>query len=99
MRALPLEELTGLCHDAGLKKLQTAFFKLEVELVALPAASFPNLGDADRIRQTFAEDLGVDGLGVGAYRRDGAIHFAFPIVALVGHTQPAGSGPVAEKRV
>jgi SAM-dependent methyltransferase len=84
VRALALEELTGLCHNAGLLNLKTAFYKLEVELEALLAASFPNPGDADRIRRTFADDLGVDHLGLGATRREGAIHFAFPIVLVVG---------------
>jgi len=83
VRALPLGELTGLCHDAGLLGLKTAFFKLGVELEALLAASFPNPGDADRGRQAFQDDLGVDRLGLGAHREGGAIHFAFPIVAIV----------------
>lgn len=91
VRALPLEELTGLCHDAGLRGLRTAFFKLEMALETLLAASFPNPGDADRIRQTFADDIGVDRLGLGAHRRDGAIHFAFPIVIIAGQKQ-AGRG-------
>ena len=87
VRALSLEELAGLCHDTGLRGLKTAFFKMEVELEALLAASFPHPGDADRIRQTFADDVGEDRLGLGATRKDGAIHFAFPIVVLVGQTQ------------
>jgi ubiquinone/menaquinone biosynthesis C-methylase UbiE len=85
VRALPLEELTELCHDAGLRNVRTAFFKLEMALETLLAASFPNTSDADRIRQTFADDVGVDRLGVGAHRRDGAVHFAFPIAVLVGN--------------
>jgi hypothetical protein len=76
--------LTGLCHDAGLREVRTAFFKLEMALEALLAASFPNPGDADRIRRTFEADIGVDRLGVGAHRRGGAVHFAFPIVVLAG---------------
>jgi ubiquinone/menaquinone biosynthesis C-methylase UbiE len=87
-RALSLAELTGLCHDAGLRDLKTAFFKMEVELEALLAASFPGPGDADRIRKTFADDLDANRLGLGAARKDGAIHFAFPIVVLVGQKQP-----------
>ena len=87
VRALALGELTGLCDDAGLRDVRTAFFKLEMALEALLAASFPNPGDADRIRQTFADDIGVDRLGVGAHRRDGAIHFAFPVVVIVGRRQ------------
>jgi SAM-dependent methyltransferase len=92
VRALSLEDLTALCRDAGLWDLRTAFFKLEVALEALLGASFPNPGDADRIRQAFADDLGVDRLGVGAHRRDGAIHFAFPIVVVVGEKEPACHG-------
>jgi hypothetical protein len=86
--ALPLGGLSGLCHNAGLREPKTAFFRLGVELEAFLAASFPNPGDADRIRQTFADDLGVDRLGLGARRRDGAIHFAFPIVVIVGRKEP-----------
>jgi SAM-dependent methyltransferase len=84
VRALSLAELTGLFRDIGLRDVRTGFFKLEMALDALLAASFPNPGDADRIRQTFADDLGVDRLGLGAHRRDGAIHFAFPIVVIAG---------------
>jgi ubiquinone/menaquinone biosynthesis C-methylase UbiE len=90
VRALSLGELTGLCHDAGLQGVKTGFYKLDVQLEELLARSFPNPGDADRIRQTFADDIGVDRLGVGAHRRDGAIHFAFPIVVVAGKKQPAG---------
>ena len=82
--ALSLEELTGLCHDAGLRDLKTAFYKLDVALEELLARSFPRPGDADRIHRTFADDIGVDRLGVGARRESGAIHFAFPIVVIVG---------------
>jgi hypothetical protein len=89
VRALSLEELPGLGHDAGLRVLKVAFFKMEMALAALLAASFPGPGDADRIRQAFADDVGLDRLGVGARRRDGAVHFAFPIVVIVGHKQEA----------
>jgi ubiquinone/menaquinone biosynthesis C-methylase UbiE len=92
VRALSLEELTGLFQDAGLREVKTAFYKLDVPLEELLARSFPNPGDADRIRQTFADDIGVDRLGVGAYRKDGAIHFAFPIVVFAGKKEPAPEG-------
>jgi SAM-dependent methyltransferase/GNAT superfamily N-acetyltransferase len=91
VRALSLEGLTDLFQDAGLRDLKTAFFRLEVALEALLAASFPNPGDGDRVRQTFADDIGVDRLGVGAHRRDGDIYFSFPIVVIAGRTKSAGS--------
>jgi ubiquinone/menaquinone biosynthesis C-methylase UbiE len=87
VRALALDELLGLCHDAGLREVRTSFYKLDVPLEELLARSFPNPGDADRIRQTFADDIGVDRLGVGAHCREGVIHFAFPIVVIVGQQQ------------
>jgi ubiquinone/menaquinone biosynthesis C-methylase UbiE len=86
VRALSLEELAGLIHDARLRGVKTGFYKLDTQLEALLARSFPNPGDADRIRQIFANDIGVDRLGVGVHRKDGAVHFAFPIVLLVGQT-------------
>jgi ubiquinone/menaquinone biosynthesis C-methylase UbiE len=87
VRALALEELAGLFHDTGLQDVRTRFYKLEVPLEELLARSFPNPGDADRIRQIFADDIGVDRLGVGAHRREGAIHFAFPIVLVAGQKE------------
>jgi len=87
VRALSLEELTGLCRGAGLRDVRAAFLKLGASLEDLLARSFPNPGDAERIRQTFADDIGVDRLGVGAGRKDGAIHFAFPIAVLAGRKE------------
>jgi SAM-dependent methyltransferase len=87
VRALPLAELIGLFAGAGLRDVRTAFFKLDVALEEVLARSFPNPGDADRVRHTFADDVGVDHLGVGAHRRDGAIHFAFPIVVVAGRKE------------
>jgi ubiquinone/menaquinone biosynthesis C-methylase UbiE len=84
VRALSLEELTGLCHDTGLRDLKTAFYKMHMELEKLLAASFPGPGDAERIRKTFADDVAVNRLGLGVHRKDEAIHFAFPIVVIVG---------------
>lgn len=84
VRALGLDELTALFQDAGLQSITTDFYKLDVGLEQILASSFPNAGDADRIRQIFVDDLGCNRLGVDARRVDGAIRFAFPIVILVG---------------
>ena len=83
-RALLLAELTGMFHDAGLSELKTAFYKLDVELERLLAASCTKPDDAQAVRKIFEDDLGVDRLGVGANRQKDGIRFAFPIVVAAG---------------
>ena len=83
-RALLLAELTGMFHDAGLTEMKTAFYKLEVELERLLTATCTKPDDAEKVRSIFENDLGVDRLGVGANRQNDGIHFAFPIVIMVG---------------
>ena len=84
VRGLSLAELTRLFESAGLSELRTAFYKVEMEVERILAASFPNPGDADRVRRLFEEDLGVNRLGLGATRRDGKIMYAYPIAVLAG---------------
>ena len=84
VRALALEELTALVTQAGLRDVRTQCYKHEVELEQVLQRSFPNPGDAYTIRQMFLEDLGVNRLGVGAHRRKGSIHYAYPIAVVVG---------------
>lgn len=84
VRALGLDELIKMFDDADLHYVRTQFYKHEYGLEEILQRSFPNSGDADQIRQIFVEDLGADRLGVGAYRKEGNIYFAFPIVILVG---------------
>lgn len=84
VRALALEELTALFSEVSFQDVRTQFYKHEVEMEQVLQRSFPNLGDADKIRKMFADDVGVDRLGVGAHRKDGAIHYAYPVVVFVG---------------
>ena len=83
-RALLLAKLTGMFHDAGLTVMKTAFYKLDVELEKLLTATCTKPDDAEKVRSIFEDDLGVDRLGVGANRQNDGIHFAFPIVVMVG---------------
>ena len=85
VRALALDELTALFREAGLRNVRRQFYQHEFGLEPVLKGSFPNPGDAERIRQLFEADLGVDRLGLGVHRRDGNIHFAYPIGILVGH--------------
>jgi ubiquinone/menaquinone biosynthesis C-methylase UbiE len=83
-RALTLEELPQLVADANLQNIKLAFYKVELELEQQLAASFPNPGDDNKLRQIFREDIGVDSLGVGAHERGNEIHYAVPIAVIVG---------------
>jgi ubiquinone/menaquinone biosynthesis C-methylase UbiE len=82
--ALTYPEMAEIVGASGLTKIQTGHYKVEMELEKQLSASFPNPGDADRIRRLFEADLGVDDLGVGAHRRGTEIHFAYPILVVVG---------------
>jgi len=84
VRALSLDELHDLIHGASLKEVTMQFYKHEFELEQVLQGSFPKLGDADRVRQMYLDDLDVNHLGLGAYRNDGKIHIAYPIVILRG---------------
>ncbi|MHC5544924.1 methyltransferase type 11, partial [Singulisphaera rosea] len=84
VRALGLDELESLFQAAGLRDVRSERYGLDVGLEPLLSASFSDPGDLDTIRQTFADDIGRDRLGVGAYRAEDGLRFAFPTVILVG---------------
>jgi ubiquinone/menaquinone biosynthesis C-methylase UbiE len=83
VRALPTEDLVALFAAAGLPPPRVRREALPYELDSFLARSFPKEGDADRIRDMFAESLANDMLGVSAVRRDGKVHFCLPTVTLV----------------
>jgi SAM-dependent methyltransferase len=83
-RALILAEFEDMAASAGLHTIKTDFYKLEMELEKQLQASFPNPGDADKIRQLFREDLSHDRLGMGAHLVGEEIHFAYPTAVIIG---------------
>jgi ubiquinone/menaquinone biosynthesis C-methylase UbiE len=83
-RALTFPEMAEIVGASGLTNVRTGRYKVEMELEKQLGASFPNPGDADRIRRLFEADLEVDGLGVGAHLQGTKIHFAYPILVVVG---------------
>jgi SAM-dependent methyltransferase len=82
VRALSPEELRGLFADAGLPAPRVQPDLLPGDVESLLARSFPREGDADRIRQIFADSLEHDDLGMAAVRQDGKICFLFPTLIL-----------------
>ena len=57
VRALPLDELRGLFEQAGLATPQVNHYRMEGELEDLLSRSFPNEGDADRLRKIYADSI------------------------------------------
>jgi len=82
-RALTLEEFLRLVKDAGLQEVRLAHYKMEMELERQLAASFPNPGDDEKLRQLLRADIGVDRLGIGAHLRGDEIHYAYPVTVIV----------------
>ena len=80
IRALSPPEFEALFAAAGLPEPRCLRDFLPYELESLLARSFPEEGDAERIRQLFLESLENDRLGVKPVLTDGQIRFSFPAV-------------------
>src|SRR2546425_12041957 len=83
VRALTLAELRALFGEVGLPPPRAAFYQLRSELEGLLERSFPEPGDAERVRRMIIDSLDGDGLGLGTQRRGDTIVFAYPVTALV----------------
>ena len=84
VRAMPVEELREMFVSAGLSEPRVESYRLEGELEDLLRRSFPNEGDADRIREIFERSIDDDGLDMTTRRKDGKIYYGFPVAILVG---------------
>jgi ubiquinone/menaquinone biosynthesis C-methylase UbiE len=82
-RALPEQELRQLFAQAGLPDPQVNHYRVEGEMEELLARSFPNDGDADRLRKIFADSIPDDALDLNTRREDGKIYYSFPVAVLV----------------
>ena len=84
VRAMPVDELRGLFDYAGLSAPQIFGYRMEGELEDLLARSFPNQGDADRVRRIYDESISDDALDLNTRREGGKIFYSFPVAVLVG---------------
>jgi ubiquinone/menaquinone biosynthesis C-methylase UbiE len=82
VRGLTLAELAQIFRQNALPTPRQTFYRLEGEVEDLLRRSFPNPGDADKIRQTFVKALDDDGLGMDVRRQGDKIRFAYPIAVL-----------------
>lgn len=85
VHALGPDRLLAMAKEAGLVDLQTALYRLPIGLAQTLAASFPEPGGAERVRTMVETDIGVDRLGIHAWREpDGAVHYRVPCAVIVG---------------
>src|SRR5437667_4350452 len=93
VRALTLAELEGLFAEVGLPAPRAAFYQLKSELEGLLERSFPEAGDAERVRRMLIDSLADDGLGLGTrWRGGGEIVFAYPVAVLAAGKRAAAGG-------
>jgi len=83
VRALPTNELRELFQQAGLATPQVTSYRMEGELEDLLARSFPNEGNAERLRKIFADSLMDDALDLNTHQKNGKIYYSFPVAVLV----------------
>jgi ubiquinone/menaquinone biosynthesis C-methylase UbiE len=83
VRGMPEEELRGLFAQAGLPAPRVERYRLEGELEDLLSRSFPNEGDADRVRKIFADSIANDALDMATRSENGKIFYGFPVAVMV----------------
>jgi ubiquinone/menaquinone biosynthesis C-methylase UbiE len=87
VRALPVDELRGLFEQAELATPKITSYRMEGELEDLLARSFPDEGDAERLRKIFADSIATDSLDLNTRQQNGKIYYSFPVSVLVSTNQ------------
>jgi len=82
VRAMPLAELQQLFAAAGMPSPRVTAYELRDELENLLGRSFPNAGDADKIRALFTASIEDDRLGIPIRREDQRVLYAYPVSVL-----------------
>jgi ubiquinone/menaquinone biosynthesis C-methylase UbiE len=92
-RGLSLTELEGLFDRLTLPVPRKTFYRVESELEDTLRRSFPNPGDAEKIRRIFRDALPNDGLGMDVRQEGNKIRFAYPIAVLVADNISTSKSP------
>lgn len=83
VRALTSADYQRIGAEAELELVASAFYRLGMSLDAILSASFPNPGDADRIREIFRAELEHPVMGVGAIQETKGVRYFYPITVQV----------------
>jgi SAM-dependent methyltransferase len=81
-RALTLLELRALFEEAGMGAPVESFWRMDIDLDALLARSFPVSGSEPDIRRMFEQSLADDALGLETRRENEHIRFTYSNVVL-----------------
>jgi SAM-dependent methyltransferase len=81
-RALPLVEHLALFANAGFGEPRQTFYRLQTDLEGLLSRSFPNPGDAEKIRAMVRRSLTDDGLDMATQRAGDTIRLSYPVAVL-----------------
>ncbi len=82
-RALTESEFKALFAQAGLPEPVVSYYRVESEMEDLLSRSFPEHGDADRVRQMFEASLADNALDLNTRRENGQIIYSFPQAIMV----------------
>jgi SAM-dependent methyltransferase len=91
VRGMPEDELRSLFSQAGLPPPRVDRYRLGGELEDLLSRSFPNEGDADRVRRIFADSIAEDALDLNTRRAGGKTLYSFPVAVLLANKTITGS--------
>jgi ubiquinone/menaquinone biosynthesis C-methylase UbiE len=82
VRALTLGELRSLFRDAGFAAPAETQWRMDIDVEALLARSFPAPGDEEQIRRRFEDALAGDAMGLELRRENGRLRFTYSNVIL-----------------
>lgn len=82
--ALPLDALRGVLARANLREVAIECFRREMEFEFLLSSSYPNPGDAERMREMILDVLGKDATDLGAHVKDERLFVSFPVTVIAG---------------
>ena len=83
VRSMPTDELRGLFEQAGLGIPQLLSYRMEGEFEDLMSRSFPNEGDAERLRTIYVDSIDNDTLDLNTRRADAKIFYSLPVAVLM----------------
>ena len=83
VRALPLSEMERLFCDVGLPAPKIKYYTAEFELESVLKRSFPEEGNAEKVRALVRRAVEHDTMGINARLEEGRIKYSYPIGVLV----------------